>query len=350
MRSLLSLLLILYLIPTRMQSQSADSLPPPAARNQDSLKALTSSGQVTMRFGGDCLLANHYVMAAGDNIHWAFEEFEELRCPDISMVNLECPVTLRGEKVSKPFNFRMHPKFIAVLKEAGIDIVNIANNHIFDYGKVGLFDTIAYLDSAGMVHVGAGRNNAEAHRPAIVEVYGKRIGFLGYYRGGEAPAARGSRPGVAQRNIALMRTDIRSLKERDSVDYIVVNLHWGKEKSSAPQRWQIELAHEIIDAGADAVIGHHPHWLQGIERYKAGVIAYSLGNLIFGGNSRGTYDTGLFEIILTPSGPEFNFIPVRVVDWKAIVLTGAEADSLSRYVRKLSGKFGQSIFTKKELR
>lgn len=303
-----------------------------------------------MRFGGDCLLANHYVTAAGENIHWAFEGFEELRRPDIAMVNLECPVTLRGKKVRKPFNFRMHPRFIAVLKEAGIDIVNIANNHIFDYGRVGLFDTIAYLDSAGMMCVGAGRNNAEAHRPVIIEASGKRIGFLGYYRGGEAPAATGNRPGVAQRKIALIRTDIRGLKERDSVDYVVVNLHWGNEKSAAPQRWQIELAHDIIDAGADAIIGHHPHWLQGIERYKTGVIAYSLGNLIFGGNSRGRYDTGLFEIMLTPSGPRFNFIPVRVVDWKAIVLTGAEAEGLLRYVRRLSRIFPQTIFTNPELR
>ncbi|MDL1892842.1 CapA family protein, partial [Sphingobacteriales bacterium CHB3] len=100
----------------------------------------------------------------------------------------------------------------------------------------------------------------------------------------------------------------------------------------------------VIEAGADAIIGHHPHVLQGIELYKGKVIAYSLGNLIFGGNSRHTYDTGLLEIRLTSEGPKYSFIPVHVEEWKASTATGADADSLLKEMKQLSSIFPKSIF------
>jgi len=303
---------------------------------------------VLIRFGGDCLLTNYYEEAVGDDIHRAFRELDLFRTADISMVNLECPITTRGRRVHKPFNFRMHPQYIDVIKSAGITIVNVANNHIFDYGSIGLFDTISYLDSAGIFHVGAGRNRAEARRPAVVAVRGKRIGFLGYYGGGEAPLATEHLPGVADRNIAVISADIRSLRDRDSVDYLVVNLHWGTEKAPIPDRGQITFARSVIDSGADAVIGHHPHVLQGIEKYKNGIIVYSLGNLMFGGNSRSSYDTGIFEIRLSAEGPEFQFIPIRVSEWKASSLDGPEAAHMIAHVKKLSSMFPRPLFNEKE--
>ena len=303
---------------------------------------------LVLRFGGDCLLADHYEEAVGENGDSAFAGFNLFNTADLSCVNLECPVTVRGEKIKKPYNFRMNPAFLTALNRAGIDIVNIANNHIFDYGRQGLFDTISYLDSVGLWHVGAGRTEQEAETPVIVQAGKRRIGFQGYYGGGEAPVASGPNPGVVPRSLPVILADIDSLRTRDSVDYVVVILHWGTEKATAPDIGQIQFAHALINGGADAVIGHHPHVLQGIELYKSGVIVYSLGNFVFGGNSRDTYDTGLFEIALGERSVNYRFIPIRLEGWKLRTLPGREAEDVRSRVSKLSSFFPHSIFTTKE--
>ncbi len=303
-----------------------------------------------LRFGGDCLLAGHYEEAVGEKGDWAFSGFDLLSTADLSVVNLECPVTARGEKVKKPFNFRMNPAFLSALTGAGIDVASIANNHIFDYGKQGLFDTISYLDSVGIWHVGAGRTQEEAATPVIVQAGQRRIGIQGYYGGGEAPAAAGQNPGVVARSLPVILADIDRLHKRDSVDYVVVILHWGTEKATMPDDGQIQFAHALIDGGADAVIGHHPHVLQGIELYKSGVIVYSLGNLVFGGNSRDTYDTGLFEIALGTRSVNYQFIPIRLEGWKLTTLSGRGAEEVRSRMAERSSIFPQSIFTTKETR
>ena len=284
-------------------------------------------------------------MAAGDSASLAFMDFAALHQADVSMVNLENPVTTRGKKVPKPYIFRMHPRFLKAIKDAGINVVSIANNHIFDYGREGFFDTISYLDSAGIRRVGAGRNYAEAHAPAIVTIRGKKIGILAYYGGGEAPGAGMASPGVARRDLGQVTADILKLHYTTRADYIVVNLHWGTENARTPDESQRTFAHALIDAGADAVIGHHPHVLQGIERYGNGVIVYSLGNFVFGGNSRSSYDTGLFQIRLTNNGPEYDFLPVHIEQWRASMMKGADSSAVVGRVTDLSAVFARSIFT-----
>jgi len=229
--------------------------------------------------------------------------------------------------------------------------VNLGNNHIFDYGKVGLFDTISYLDSVGIRHVGAGHNAPQAHLPVIVNANGKRIALLGYYGGGEAPKATRTTPGVADRHIGNIQSDIETIRHSNSADYVAVNFHWGTEKADTPGRDQIEFAHAVIDAGADIIIGHHPHVLQGIERYKSGVIVYSLGNFVFGGNSRDTYDTAVFEVrLMEKRNASYRLIPIRIEHWQARELAGAESDSVLRQVERLSRVFPESIFMNKEVR
>ncbi len=303
------------------------------------------SSLVVLRFGGDCLLSGHFEKAAGDSVGLPFAGFDLLRDADIAMVNLESPITTRGAKIQKPFNFRMHPRYLASLTGAGIDIVNIANNHIFDYGSEGLFDTISYLDSARVLHVGAGRNKGEARRPAVVSVKGRKIAFVGYYGGGEAPIARENAPGVAVRRLRSILDDIRQLRKRDSTDFIIVTLHWGTEKAELPDEGQRRFARAIIDGGADAVIGHHPHVLQGIERYKSGVIVYSLGNLIFGGLGRDSYDTGLFEIRIANEGTTYTFLPVGIRGWNARALQGPDAARILDTIRTRSSSFPNTIQT-----
>jgi poly-gamma-glutamate capsule biosynthesis protein CapA/YwtB (metallophosphatase superfamily) len=303
---------------------------------------------VILRFAGDCLLAEHYDSAVGAECDYAFRDFSVLREADIAMVNLECPITDRGVRQSKPFTFRMRPECSPAVREAGIDIVNLANNHIYDFGKDGLFDTIEYLDSLGVLHVGAGRTAQEAHRGVVMDIRNVKIGFLGYYGGGEAPAARGMNPGVADRNIQAIARDVGRMRRQDSVEYVVVSFHWGVEKAQYPEASQVSFAHAAIDAGANVVIGHHPHVLQGIERYKDGVIVYSLGNFIFGGNSRSSYTTAVFEIRLTRTGAEYAVVPVGVHRWRATLLEGDEADSVREHIRQLSARFPATIFHDKE--
>jgi poly-gamma-glutamate synthesis protein (capsule biosynthesis protein) len=300
---------------------------------------------VTLRFAGDVLLASHYEMQMWDSSGATFRSLYRLGGADATVVNLESPVTTRGKRVTKPFNFRMNPRFLSALTGGGIDIVSIANNHIYDYGPRGLLDTISYLDSVGVRHVGAGRNSLEAYRPVIDTIRGREVAFLAYYGGGEAPGAGKSSPGVARRDLERVCRDIRSLRDGGSSRYIVVILHWGTERATSPDGSQVAFAHALIDAGADAIVGHHPHVLQGIERYGRGVIAYSLGNFVFGGNDRETYNTGIFEIRLGIGGAGYAFIPVRIDRWRASILSGADSLRLIGSMRKLSSRFPKTIFT-----
>jgi poly-gamma-glutamate capsule biosynthesis protein CapA/YwtB (metallophosphatase superfamily) len=317
----------------------------------DPARTADSAG-ITLVFGGDCMFAGAYAADVGTDMDRAFSALPMLKEADLAVINLEGPLTLRGEKVPKPFNFRMPPATTRILTGAGVDVACIANNHVFDYGPDGLFDTISYLDSAGIAHVGAGRNEREAYAPAVFALGGVKVGLLAFYGGGEAPGAIGSTPGVARRELPRIRRSITAL--RDSVDYLIVVLHWGTEKEILPDPGQQSLARSIIDAGADAVIGHHPHVLQGIEVYGKGVIAYSLGNFIFGGNSRSTYDTGLLEIRLGGGSTVgdrsrertvgYRFVPVRVDRWRAQELSGKDADRVNGLVRERSAPLRYNMF------
>jgi poly-gamma-glutamate synthesis protein (capsule biosynthesis protein) len=237
----------------------------------------------------------------------------------------------------------MNPKYLGTLQLAGIDLVTLANNHVFDYGPEGLLDTIHFLDSVGIKHVGAGANLAEARRPAVFDIRGFRVGFLGYFGGGVF-AATSTRPGVAPRSEAALRSDIQTLRQIDKVDYAVVNIHWGKERGLYPQDWQIKLAHLAVDAGADLVIGHHPHVLQGVERYKNSVIAYSLGNFLFGGNSRSTYDTAILKAELGRNFRRISIVPIHVKDWQPYVSSGIEGERIVASVKERSRRFPESVF------
>ncbi len=300
------------------------------------------SSRVILRFAGDVLLGGHYERVAGSDVDLAFRGFTLFRSADLSVVNLENPITTRGTKVPKMFNFRMHPRFIQALKSAGIPVVSLANNHVFDYGREGLEDTFNWLDSAGIRYIGAGRNGADAHAPYLFRKGRHTVAVLAYYGGGEAPAAGKDRGGVARRDLGIAKRDIGVAREKGAT-YIVVVLHWGTELADTPdvsQRW---FARGLVDAGANAVIGHHPHVLQGIERYRSGVIAYSLGNFVFGGNSRSTYDTGVFEIAIGDSGADYRFIPVGLRNWRLVELNGSDSVKVWHRVQRLSKVFPGTI-------
>jgi len=300
------------------------------------------SSEVILRFAGDVLLGGHYERIAGPNIDLAFKDFPLFKTADLSVINLENPVTTRGAKVPKKFNFRMHPRYLKALTNAGIFAVSLANNHVFDFGRVGLDDTFRWLDSAGIRYVGAGRNSVDAHRPALLRKGGHTVAVFAYYGGGEAPAAGQKTAGVARRDLNLIKRDIRLARD-DGASYIVVILHWGTELSDTPGVSQRLFARSLVGAGVDAVIGHHPHVLQGVERYRSGVIVYSLGNFVFGGNSRSTYDTGVFEIALCGQTRTYRFIPVGLRNWHLEPLSGRDSLRAMEKVRRLSKIFPNTI-------
>ena len=170
-----------------------------------------------------------------------------------------------------------------IFRELGLDLVTLANNHALDFGTDALLDTCDTLDQAGIYHVGAGRNLEEACEPVIITEKGENIGFLGASRVIPVGSwnASASKPGMLTTyDPSLLLEQIDHLKE--TCDYVVVYVHWGIEKKDRPEEYQRSLGKQYIDAGADLVIGSHPHVLQGIEYYKGKPIVYSLGNFIFG--------------------------------------------------------------------
>jgi poly-gamma-glutamate synthesis protein (capsule biosynthesis protein) len=283
-----------------------------------------SDSCATVIFAGDLNFAANFEYAAQHRPINVFAHWKRIGRYDLMMVNLENAVTQSVDSMEKEFVFKMKPEFLSQLCGAGISIVNCANNHTADFGVEGILETIHQLDSAGIRHTGIGRNLAEARKPVIFHVKGIRIGFLGYGGEGTFIASR-TQPGTTSRSQWLILEDIKRL--RPHIDFIVINLHWGEELETKPDSNQILLAHRMIECGADLIVGHHPHVLQGIERYRGKIIAYSLGNFVFGGNSRcANSETAVLKGRFAKDTMEVLAVPVSVRNWQP-----APADSSTAY-------------------
>lgn len=267
--------------------------------------------EATLLFAGDLfltdLLQSKYNQqgisaAASDSL------LSVLREADIFMLNEEFPFGTTGEPMEeKEYTFRVDPSYSTVLSELGVDIVTLANNHMLDFGRGPLTETLNTLDQAGIAHVGAGENIDEAKALKTFEMDGRTIGFLGASR--VIPehswnASSGSSGLFTTYDAAALVEQIQ--KAEESCDFTVVYVHWGIEKNTQPEEYQKTLARQYIDAGADAVIGAHPHVLQGIEFYQGKPIFYSLGNFIF---SNGAYETMLVELTVGGTETEIRLIP-----------------------------------------
>lgn len=232
---------------------------------------------------------------------------------DLSVANLEAPITRRGtEFVAKRYRFRTNPAATAALKRAGFSVLALANNHMMDFGPEGLHDTLANLERQGILFAGAGESLREARRPALVQVKGKRIAFLSYSLTQPVEFfATAVTPGTAPGYTAFFETDIR--RARAVADYVIVSFHWGEERRNFPKPYQTEAAHRAVEAGADAVIGHHPHVLQGIEIYRGKPILYSLGNFAFGSRSAAAARSIIGRIHFTDSECYLEIFPLNVL-------------------------------------
>ena len=244
------------------------------------------SEETSLVFTGDIYLSP-YVLEQYDRegISGVLSEklLSEMRQGDVVMANEEFPFSTGGEQApDKQFTFRINPSYINVLKDLGIHVVTLANNHALDYGPKALTDTFQTLDDAGIAYVGAGMDKARAVKAFFVQNGTKNFGFLGASRVIPVPEwnIENQQPGMlCTYDSALLCEAIRQTKQQ--CDFLAVYVHWGIERENTPEEYQRQLAKEYIDAGADLIIGAHPHVLQGIEYYKEKPIFYSLGNFIF---------------------------------------------------------------------
>lgn len=243
---------------------------------------------------------------------------EYIRMADIAFGNLETPITPGSPVLPYEMSFRADPEVATALKEAGFDILSLANNHTPNFGETGLKDTLRYLDDAGIAHAGAGANRSGAAAPAFLSVKGITFAFLAYSDAYIVPSEYEA--GEERAGIALMRTERMTeavASARHMADIVIVSMHAGDEYELLPNERQTAFARAAIDAGAEIVIGHHPHVVQTMEVYKGKYILYSLGNFIFDQMwSENTREGMVASVIFTKKGLSgITFHPVRIEDY-----------------------------------
>ena len=270
---------------------------------------------------------------------------------DYRFFNLECPISDAGEPhVDKKYIFNVPSAMVRVLTDGGFNGAMLANNHMFDFGNTALLSTISNLNSAGILTAGAGIDADIASLPILVERDGISVAVFSFTNLGYRDAyAAANSPGVARASLEAMRRSIEQF--RRFTDFAVVNIHWGDEYTNYPSDEQVELGRALIDAGADAVIGHHSHVYQGVEVYRGKPIVYSLGNFLFGSINEDIRDNivvaldfgrhGLASLrVFAISGNTAShpFQPARI--------TGKDAESVLAHVLEISRPL-KSDFPKK---
>lgn len=321
------------------------SLDSPALKEEAAGLANDSRGEpedktVHLVFAGDILLSEHVTKAydGAGGIHGVLDEgFREvIERSDIFMANQEFPFSERGTAESdKQYTFRLPPSRINILQEIGADIVSLANNHALDFGREALSDTCSVLEDAGIRYVGAGENLERAGKLETIEIKDKAIGFLAASRVfPKADWAAGSNtPGMLSGyDPTILLEEIQKAKEVS--DYLVVYIHWGIERDEYPQDYQRALGKRIIDAGADIVVGSHPHVLQGIEYYNGKPIIYSLGNFIFGSSIP---KTALLKVDLEDGQARLSLVPgTSGAGYTRTLTQEPERQAFYRYIESLS--------------
>src|SRR3989344_2188546 len=255
--------------------------------------------EITMAFVGDIMLSRAIGKIMSDKNDYTFpfaSTTEFIRSAHIAFANLENPISERGMKSGSIYSFRADPRVVEGLKFAGFDVVSLANNHIWDYGRQPFLDTLTYLSENGIVGVGGGENYSEAHTPRIITVGNTTIAFLAYTNLISASLGlASSTPAVSRYDDEILQADIE--QARMLSDFVVVSFHWGDEYKTKHNPEQERVGKLVIDSGAKLVIGHHPHVVQEVEEYGGGYIAYSLGNFIFDQNFSKDTERGLVLLV-----------------------------------------------------
>jgi poly-gamma-glutamate synthesis protein (capsule biosynthesis protein) len=300
-------------------------------------KGDSRSGAVTLAFAGD---VNFFGRTARllSSPGSAFGPIASLlRAADFTVVNLETAVTSRGSPQPKTYHFRTTPAAFTALRDAGVDLVTMANNHVEDYGRTGLADTLAAARAARFPYVGIGVNAASAWAPYVTTVGGMRIAFLGVSQIKElAPSWVATRARSGEANAIFLRRTLAAVRAaRRQAPIVIVFMHWGTQDLACPNPAQTSLAPQLAAAGASIIIGAHAHVLQGSGWLGDTFVAYGMGNFLFGGLSY-TNATGVLELTLHPHAPlTAQFLPAIVTRTdQPRALHGAKARrAIAQYAR-----------------
>ncbi len=268
---------------------------------------------VTLAFTGDVMIGrtvNSHMLstASGDPYPFTYTA-EFLRGFDLTIGNLECVISNLGQPVPKSYNFRGDARAYDRLLNAGFDLVSVANNHSGDYGKAAFVDELLTLPRRGIKPIGGGQNKQQAHTPVFKTVRGTTIAFLAYDEiNPYSFAATDTTPGHAWLNATDLRLDVT--RARASADFVIAFVHWGIEYFMGLTAEQRSLAQVAIDAGADLVVGAHPHVIEPYEYYKGKPIIYSLGNFVF--------DNMYPEVVRRGSILKLTIQRQRLLAWKLV--------------------------------
>lgn len=279
----------------------------------------TASPTLTLAVVGDIMLdrgvgrkIDHF------GIDYPFKHVTDvLSAADIAFGNLECPLSENGTKVLKPICFKAKVAAAQCLVKAGFDVLSLANNHTMDCGRRGLADTMERLGLKGLKWCGAGSNRAEAESAAVIETKGIRVAFVAFC--GFLPEGtflRDDKPTIAFASEETVRRAVTAAEQQG--DVVVASFHWGVEYNRYPSQQQRDLARVALEAGADLVVGHHPHVLQAIDLTPSrSLIAYSLGNFVFDQwRGRGA-ESVILQCKLSKGGVvEANRVPVELVGFR----------------------------------
>jgi len=316
--------------------------------------------EITLAFAGDVSFAEKYtnmevLRQRGGDIRSCFDEFllKEMQDADIFMLNNEFPYTDRGTPTEgKTYTFRAHPESVKHLYDMGADIVSIANNHVYDYGEVSLLDTLTTLKAAAMPYVGAGRNIEEAIEPVYFVANDYKIAYVSatQIEQGDYPDTKGAGENSAGVfrcwNPELLYGVVADAKKNS--DFVVVYVHWGIELSETLHWAQTDQAAGLVEAGADLIIGDHPHCLQEIAYIGDVPVIYSMGNFWF--NSK-TQDTGIFKAVIDNSGIKLlQFVPAIQSNCSTTIASDSDRQRILDCIQSLSPTINidsQGYITKK---
>lgn len=338
--------LILFLLLKSVLTNSRkdnDALLPNSEKIETEINKPVDKKSITISFAGDVTMGNYKGSSyygtfdnefqnRNGNFDYFFENVKDIFInDDLSVVNLEGPLTTAQNAKVKKFAFKGDPSYVNILKSGNIEAVSIANNHSEDYFEEGIEDTKFILEENNINYFGLGEK-------AIIDTNGIKVGLLGY---------NGWPENYTEENLNNMKTDIEEL--RKEADMVAVYFHWGVERAYTPNQTQKDFAHNAIDYGSDLVIGAHPHVLQGIEEYKGKYIAYSLGNFCFGGNKNPSdKDSMIYQQTFNFENNELVGIEVPKIipcsisstnsrnDYKPTVLQGSESERVLNKIKSIS--------------
>src|SRR5579863_7788793 len=309
-------------------ARTTQRVSPPASPSVRPSSAGAAAGSVTLAFAGDVHFTGRTAPLLNDPATAFGPVAAVLKAADFTAVNLETAVTSGGTPQPKTYHFRTVPAAFTALRDAGVDLVTMANNHVLDYGQAGLADTLAAARAARFPYVGIGTNADAAWAPYVTTVKGMRIAVVGVSQVAELASswvATPTRPGEANA-IDLGRTLAAVRAARRLAPVVIVFMHWGTERVACPNPGQRSLARQLSAAGATIIVGAHAHVLQGSGWLGRTFVAYGMGNFLWWENSYSTA-TGVLELTLHPHAPlTAQFIPAVVsATGQPIVLTGAAA-------------------------